>query len=425
MRSSSRLVAALAIVVAPALYAQDTPASGGAASGRNAELPLKPSRNVKFTTDEGTWLSIDVSPDGQTIVTDIAGDLYTIPMGGGKATRITDGLPFDAQPRWSPDGKKIAYVTDKDGSDDVWVIDADGKNPKQVTRSDRVQWLSPEWTPDGRYIVVSRNSSMFSTTYALYLYHKDGGTGVRMTPGAQPGQGGGQGGPPGATPPQRNYVGAAFGSDGRYVYVSSRMGGAGGYNQTGFDWTVMAYDRETGQTSPRAISVGGAFKPVLSPDGKWMVYATRADSVTALRLRDMTSGDETWLARDVQRDDMESRFTRDLMPNMSFTPDSRALVAAWGGKIRRVDIPSGRVTEIPFTADVDVPLGALSKFDYELNDSVLTVAQVRGARPSPDGRKLAFTALDKLWTLALTGCPAAGCTPRRLTRTPHEVGEHM
>ncbi len=381
MRSYSRIVAAaVAVAVAPMLYAQDAPAGGGPGGSRTAELPLKPARNVAFTTDEGTWLSIDVSPDGRTIVTDIAGDLYTIPIAGGKATRITNGLPFDAQPRWSPDGRKIAFVTDKDGSDDIWVIDADGRNPKQVTRSDRVQWLSPEWTPDGRYIVVSRNSALFSTTYALYLYHRDGGTGVRMT-AAAPAAPSGQGGGPGATPPQRNYVGPAFGKDNRYVYVSSRMGGAAGYNQTGFDWTIVSYDRETGETTQRARMGGGAFKPVLSPDGKWLVYATRADSVTSLRLRDMESGDETWLARDVQRDDMESRFTRDLMPNMAFTPDSRALIAAWDGRIRRVEIPSGRVTEIPFTADVDVPMGALSKFDYQLNDSTLTVAQIRGARP--------------------------------------------
>ena len=427
MRSSRLALAALAALAAAgnsSLHAQDAPAGAGNGPGaRSAELPLKPSRTVKLTTDEGTWLSIDVSPDGQTIVTDINGDLYTIPIAGGKATRITDGLPFDAQPRWSPDGRKIVYVTDKDGSDDVWVIDADGKNPKQITRSDRAQWLSPEWTPDGKYIIVSRNTALFSTVYGLWLYHRDGGTGVRMTAAPPPAPPPGTQGAP--QPAQRNYVGPAFGKDGRYVYTSSRMGGAAGYNQTGFDWTIVTYDRETGETSTRAAGVGGAFKPVLSPDGKWMVYATRADSVTSLRLRDTQSGDEQWLARNVQRDDMESRFTRDLMPNMSFTPDSRALIAAWGGRIRRVDIPSGRVTDIPFTADIDMPLGALSKFDYPLNDSTLTVGQIRGARPSPDGRRLAFTALDKLWTLDLVGCPASGCTPRRLTRSPHELGEHM
>jgi Tol biopolymer transport system component len=416
-RSTIVLAIALSAFAHPAI-AQEA-AAGGAAAARNAELPLKPSRTVKFTTDEGTWLSIDVSPDGQKLVFDMAGDIYTLPIAGGKATRLTEGLPFDVQPRWSPDGRQIVFVSDKDGSDDVWVMDADGKNLKQVTRTDRTQFISPEWTPDGKYIVVSRNGALFTTIYALYLYHKDGGTGVRMTaapPAAAPG-----------TPGQaaRNYVGPAFSNNSRYVWVSSRMGGAAGYNQTGFDWAIGAYDRETGETTPRAGQVGGAFKPVLSPDGKWLVYATRADSVTSLRIRDLESGDERWLVRDVQRDDMESRFSRDLLPNRSFTPDSRALIGAWYGKIRRVEIPSGRVTEIPFTADVETPLGALSKFEYQINDSTITVAQIRNARPSPDGRRLAFTALDKLWVLDLTGCPAAGCTPRRLTRSPHEVGEHQ
>src|SRR5687767_10020431 len=112
MRSYSTIAAAaFALAAAPTLDAQDAPAAGaGGAGARTAELPLKAARNVAFTTDEGTWLSIDISPDGRTIVTDIAGDLYTIPITGGKATRLTDGLPFDAQPRWSPDGKKIVYI---------------------------------------------------------------------------------------------------------------------------------------------------------------------------------------------------------------------------------------------------------------------------------------------------------------------------
>ncbi|MDQ3997253.1 MAG: amidohydrolase, partial [Gemmatimonadota bacterium] len=323
------------------------------------------------------------------------------------------------QPRWSPDGRQIVFVSDRDGSDDVWLTDADGRNPRQVTKTDRTQFISPEWTPDGKYIVVSRNQALYSTVYALFLYHKDGCSGVRMAgapapqpPPQPPAQ-------PTPQPPPRNYVDAAFGKDPRYVYSSSRMGGAGGYNQTGFDWQIVVYDRQTGETQPRAAQVGGAFKPVLSPDGKWMVYGTRQDSVTSLRVRDLESGDERTLAENVQRDDMESRFTRDLLPNMSFTPDSRSLITAWNGKIRRVDVASGRAAEIPFTADVDVALGPLSKFDYRINDSTLTVAQVRGARPSPDGRRLAFTALDKLWVMDFPNG-----APRRLTRSPHEIGEH-
>ena len=394
-------------------------ADSASRSGRGAELPLESSRTVRFTTDEGTWMSLDLSPDGRTLVFDLVGDIYTLPVSGGTALRITDGLPFDAQPRWSPDGKHIVFVTDRDGSDDVWIMDADGKNARQITRTDRTQFVSPDFTPDGKYIVVSRNSVQYGTQYNLYLYHKDGGTGVRMTGAAASGGGAppAPAGPGGA--PQRNYVGAAFGKDSRYVYAASRTGGAAGYNQTGFDWTIVAYDRETGETTPRAAAVGGAFKPVLSPDGKWMVYGTRQDSVTSLRIRDMDSGDEHWLVENIQRDDMESRFTRDILPNMTFTPDSRSLIAAWGGKIRRVDIPSGQAADIPFTADVETQLGALAKFDYPINDSTITVAQIRGARPSPDGRRLAFTALDKLWIMDL---PSG--TPRRLTRSPHETGEH-
>jgi Tol biopolymer transport system component len=103
MRNTRRLFAA-AIVAALVL-----PDSSNAQ--RATELPLKPARTVKFTTDEGTWMSVDLSPDGKTLVFDLTGDLYTLPIAGGKATRITDGLPFDVQPRWSPDGKNIVYVT--------------------------------------------------------------------------------------------------------------------------------------------------------------------------------------------------------------------------------------------------------------------------------------------------------------------------
>ena len=423
MRNATRLTLASGLIGVLALpdaaHAQRADTASRANATR-AELPLKPARTVKFTTDEGTWMSVDVSPDGRTLVFDLAGDLYTLPIAGGKATRITDGMAFDAQPRWSPDGQNIVYVTDRDGSDDVWVVDAEGKNARQITRTDRTQFLSPEFTPDGKYIVVSRNAVLFGTQYNLYLYHKDGGTGVRVTGNAPAPAGGAPAGPggPGAGA-QRNYVGAAFGKDSRYIYASSRNGGAAGYNQTSFDWTVVAYDRETGETTPRAAAQGGAFKPVLSPDGKWLVYATRADTVTSLRIRDTESGDEHWLVQNVQRDDMESRFTRDLMPNMTFTPDSKSLIAAWNGKIRRVDVATGRATEIPFTADVEQQLGALSKFDYAINDSTLTVAQIRGARPSPDGKRLAFTALDKLWIMDL---PSG--TPRRLTKSRHETGEH-
>src|SRR5690606_15609810 len=119
-----------------------------------------------------------------------------------------------------------------------------------------------------------------------YLYHVDGGSGIKMTGTQAPaGQQQGGGGPPGGGGPN-NYVGAAFGDDPRYVYVAARQG-AGGYNQTSMGWQVAVYDRETGQLYQRTASLGSGMRPVVSPDGRWMVYATRDVDVTSLRLRDL------------------------------------------------------------------------------------------------------------------------------------------
>ena len=362
-------------------------------------------------------MSVDVSADAKTIVFDLAGDIYTVPVEGGKATRLTSGMAIDAQPRYSPDGRTIVFASDRTGAENLWLMDADGKNPRALTRGDRGQYISPEWTPDGKYILVSRSSTdIRASTYELYMYHIDGGSGVRLA---------GSGGAGGSSAPQAgggaaldNYLGAAFGPDPRYVWVAVKRGGFG-YNLQFPIFQVAVYDRETGRTIPRATMPGSAMRPTLSPDGKWLVYATRTDTATALRLRDIATGDETWLARSVTRDDQESRYTRDAMPGMSFTPDSKSLLLSFGGKLRRIDVPSGRVSEIPFTADVEQQMGPKVAFEYRLNDTSLTVAQIRGARISPDGARLAFTALDKLWVMDMpTG------TPRRITNMPHATGEH-
>src|SRR5271157_3788196 len=112
-------------------------------------LPLAPERKIEFDTDEGTWLSLSASPDGRTILFDMLGDLYTIPMEGGEAKRITSGLPFDSQPIYSPDGQWIAFTSDRDGAENLWIAKADGSEPKQLSRDKESEFASPSWTPDG------------------------------------------------------------------------------------------------------------------------------------------------------------------------------------------------------------------------------------------------------------------------------------
>ena len=79
------------------------------------ELPLVPTRTISFNTTEGTWMSLDVSPDGKSIIFDLVGDIYTIPFRGGNATRITSGISFDSQPVFSPEGQLISFISDRSG----------------------------------------------------------------------------------------------------------------------------------------------------------------------------------------------------------------------------------------------------------------------------------------------------------------------
>ena len=364
-----------------------------------SDLPLIPTRPLQFITDEGTWMSLDLSPDGRTIVFDLLGDLYTLPATGGQATRITSGSGFDGQPRFSPDGRTIVFVSDRSGSENLYTIDPDGKNLKALTTGRGQSYISPDWAPDGEYIVVSRAGD-------LWLYHRNGGSGLRLTGQTAPAGGGGPGG--GGNAPS-NFMGAAFAPDGRYIYAGARTGPAG-YNQMMGSSQVVLYDRETGRVATRTLNLGNAVRPAVSPDGKWLAYASRQMAVTGLKVRDLATGDERWVAMDIQRDDIESRGSRDLLPGYSWTSDSRSIVLAHHGKFWRLDVATGKQENIPFSARVDQMIGDLVAFEYPMNDSVITVRQIRGARPSPDGKRLAFSALDRLYVMDL---PSG--TPRRLT----------
>lgn len=430
-------VVALACI-ATQLSAQ-TPAQNDSlikAAAKTNSLPLAMPRSLKFTTDEASWISLDVSPDGRTIVFDILGDLYTMPVAGGKATRITSGPGWDQQPRYSPDGKQIVFVSDRNGSKNIWIANADGSRPKILTKSERINFASPIWSADGQYVIASR-------TGQLWLYNKDGGSGLQMT-GLRPDVA-----PAAGTTPTPSHYGAAPSGDSRYLWVNvtgtvppvfltgSHPDAAASVQEENDDlearsnarrlgnYQIAQFDRETGRTLVRTHETDGAFRPLASPDGKWLVYATRHDAREALKLRELATGDERWLAMDVQRDNSQGGGVndRDVYPASAFTPDSKAIITSFNGKIWRVDVPSGRVTAIPFTADIDQHMGALAKFEYPINDSVLTVTQIRGAKPSPDGRLLAFVALDALYVGELS--PVRGGTgattvavrnPRRLTR---------
>src|SRR5579864_5850790 len=399
LRRSVPYTALLTLLAALAVLPADE--SGGAKKKKG--LPLQPTRKIEFTTDEGTWISLDVSPSGKTIVFELLGDLYTLPMEGGEAMRITSGMAFDSQPRYSPDGSLIAFLSDREGAENLWIAKADGTEPKQLSKEQHADFASPSWTPDGEYVLVSR-ATPASRTNELWMYNIKGGTGVPVTKAeSKPTPPGEQG------PPRMNVLGAVTSPDGRYFYYARRTS-LFGYNVNLPLWQIVRRDRTTGDEDTITRAPGSAMRPMVSPDGTKLVYGTRFDTETGLRIRDLHSGEDRWLKYPVQRDDQESIASRDVLPGYAFLPDGKEIVLSYGGKIHRVNIEDGSDRLIPFTAKVSQDLGPRLYFPARVDQGPVHVRLIQAPVESPDGKRLVFSALTQLYTT-----PIPNPRPARLT----------
>lgn len=389
---AASLVACI-VVSAGAQRAVPNRAASAPLVGPDAGLPLQPARTARFTTSKVTWMSLDVSPDGQQIVFDMLGDLYTLPIAGGKATKLTSGLAHDFGPRFSPDGKRVAFVSDRSGDDNVWLVTVDGKDSVQLTKGIGSEYISPTWSNDGQYIAVSRAAPLTGLP-KIWLYNVRGGTGLKLADG----------------PPGLRMMGPAFGKDDRYVWYETRNS-SWEYNAIMPQYQLEVYDRNSGTRTQMTDQFGSAFRPALSRDGKWLAFGARQDTATGLKLRELETGEERWLAYPIQRDDQESIANMDVLPGYSFTPDSKAIVISYGGEIWRVPVDGAAPAKIPLTIDAEVAVGPAVHFDYPIADTpTFNVRQIRDAVPSPDGRRVAFTALDRLYVADLPGG-----APRRVT----------
>ncbi len=406
------------------------PANGDASPGdakKPEGLALKTAETLEFETDQVTWMSVDVSPDGRTIVFDLLGDLYTMPAAGGTATRIVGGLSFESQPTFSPDGRTIAFLSDRSGVENLWIADADGANPRAVSKDERTNdrpqiMASPAWTPDGAYLVVSKARPPDPGTFWLYMYHRDGGTGVRVgpPPPPQPSPDAPPGPPP---PPPANRLGAVVSPDGRFIYYAQRTGSFT-YNARFPLWQIHRLDRETGDIVQVTNAQGSAMRPVLSPDGRHLVYATRFKSATALRIRHLETGAERWLAHPVTRDDQESRASRDTMPRYVFMPDGKSLLVPVDGRLSRIDVETGARTPVPFTARVQAEIAPRVYTPVRVDDGAMVRARlIRWPSLSPDGRRLVFSALNRLHVMDLPDGSPRLLTPAATGTAPE--GEFM
>ena len=385
-------------------FAQPPAGAAAPAEGKARErpLPLEPTRTIEFDTDEATWLSLDLSPDGSTLVLEVLGDLYLLPVAGGQARPLTSGMASDSQPKFSPDGSRIAFISDRDGAENVWVMGADGKRPRKLSDNTKnAEFASPSWAPDGSHVVASRTTWGLGA-YELWAYHLEGGKGVRLTTA--------KASPQTSASQRGNSLGAVYAPDGRHLYYAYKTGGFA-YNLQFPQWQIVRHDLRTGARDRITQAQGSAFRPLLSPDGNLLVYGTRYEQGTGLRVRNLSTGADHWLVYPIEHDDQESRFTRDLLPGYAFTPDGSAILLTQQGGIRRVDVKSGAVAPVPFSVKVRKQLGPRLYSPYRLGVGPVKARLIRDPALSPDGKRLAFSAFTRVHTLDFASGEIQAVTP--------------
>jgi imidazolonepropionase-like amidohydrolase/Tol biopolymer transport system component len=401
MRRSRTLVVFMLALVIPA-HGQQKPADQ---DKWDVTADYGPATRLAFDTTEGTWMNVDVSPDGKRIVFDLLGDIYTMPVdgsGAAPAARIAGGNAFDMQPRFSPDGKRIAFTSDRDGLWNIWTMDVDGRNAKQISRDRRWFINSPAWSPDGEYIYARRHFVAERSLGAgeIWMYHSSGPSdGLQVTE---------------RTGSQKDNGEPDISPDGRYLYYSKDVtpGLTFEYNKdpNGTIYAIMRRDLLTGRER-RAISVqGGSVTPQVSPDGKTIAYLRRVRTRSYLYLHDLETGRDRELFGNVDKDLQEAWAVHGLYPQYAWMPDGRAIVI-WGeGKIWKVDAASGKAQPIPFTAHVEQSIQDAVRFKQNVHPDRFPVRMLRDVRVSPDGKSVVYSALGKLYIR-----PLPQGEPKRLT----------
>ena len=362
-----------------------------------------PGHDVPIDTRTGTWMSLDVSPDGREIAFDLLGDIYVLPITGGEARPLLTGHAWEMQPRYSPSGSEIAFTSDRGGGDNIWVVDRAGQNPRQITKEDFRLLNQADWTPDGNYIVARKHftSSRSLGAGEMWLYHRaGGGAGVQMTK---------------ARTKQKDTNEPAFSPDGRYLYFSddATPGETFEYSKdvNGQIYVIQRLDRQTGEIDTFIDGPGGAIRPTPSPDGKSLAFIRRVRYKSTLMLMDIASGRITPLTDVLDRDMQETWAVHGVYPSMAWTPDSKSIVFYAGGGIKRVDVASRAVSDIPFHVTGTRFVENAVRQSHEVAPDSVDVKMVRFAQASPDGRRVVYEALGQLWIKDVAGGQA-----RRLTR---------
>ena len=370
-------------------------------------------REIDFVTDQGTWMSVDVSPDGRWIVFDLLGHIYRIPAVGGDAELLTgsSGIALNFHPRYSPDGRTIAFVSDRGGQNNLWIMSADGASPRPVFLDEAACVVEPVWLPDGTAIVVRRQRTCHRGNWSsagLWAYPLAGGPPRKLVDETESAAGW-----------------PSVSSDGSSLYYHYAV--CPGYHAGRNDllrgcMQIRRLDLRSGETEDvtrgeaftsqwSRDSNGSAIAPSISPDGRWLTFARRIADGTisfkghrygprnALWARDLQTGSERILMDPIEMDLAHGLpYAMHLLPTYAWSRDSRSIVLSQGGRIRRLMVPDGRVDTIPFRARVHRTISESTYVARRLPTGPVTSRFARWPATAPDGSTTLFEAFGRLWS---------------------------
>ena len=360
---------------------------------------------LHLNVSEGTWMNLDVSPDGSEIVFDHLGNIYSLPISGGSAKQLIGDNAFDVQPRYSADGSKILFTSDRSGGDNIWYVENSHKSnnkPEQITNENFRLLNNAVWMPNGDYIIARKHFTSTRSIGAgeLWMYHISGGSGTQLTKRKND---------------QQDVGEPCISSDGRYLYYSEDMY-PGGYFQYNKDpnkqiYVIKRYDLKTGETKTILGGPGGACRPQISRDGKKMAYIRRVRAQSVLYIMDLENGTERPLFwQKLSKDQQESWAIFGVYTGYNWGPKDEFIVI-WGkGKLWKVNTTDGSFAEIPFNVETDIKIADAIRFKQKAHVNEFTSLVTRHAVTSPDESLLAFNAAGYIW---LKDLPNG--VPRRFT----------
>ncbi len=360
----------LSIALAPAAHAQEWDIT----ETRAPEVSV-----LDYTASEGTRISLDVAPDGRTLVFDLLGHIYEMPASGGEAERLTDGRSWNMQPRYSPDGRKIAFTSDRSGSDDIWVLDRASGSLENISKMD-LNVYRPNWSADGRHIFgVARDENDFKGLQFNLL-----GTHQELYTSSD--------GPVNnfVDDPERDRI--VF----EHIDQSLYPFGFDPWQRVNGGARIKSYDKKTGVVASFIERPGGAFNPTLSTDGRRLAYIHRDDQETVLVVHELEARRERVLLRGLDRDRQETMFySYGAFPGMAWSRDGTEIILGTGGRIHAVNVESGTDRIVPFQAPVHRELDRTIRFPIDIPRERATTRLHRwGLRTD---RGIVFEALGDLY----------------------------